>query len=222
MFRGGFPSELDHLLVAVPSLDEGIATCERLLGVRPERGGRHAPWGTHNALVGLGGRCYLELLALDPEANAAAQAQGVATFGLRSSGAAHVIGWCAACRDLPRRVREAAAAGVDIGEPIEGGRERPDGSRVSWRITPPRFLGEGLVPFFIDWGASAHPAASAPAGCRLRRLEAEHPDPERIWKLLAAVGVRLSVSRGPRARLIATIEGPGGSWTISEAAPRRE
>lgn len=221
MLQGGFPSELDHLLVAVPTLEEGIAMAARKLGVTPVEGGRHPQWGTHNALLALGPRRYLEILALDPRADASACARGAKAFGLDSVETPRVSGWCAACSDLPGRVRAAAEAGLDLGRPIDGGRDRPDGTRVAWRITPPLMHGDGLVPFFIDFGASEHPAVAAPRGCRLRRLEAEHPDPERIWRLLAAAGVRLSVSRGPRPRLIASIEGPGGPWTIADAAPRR-
>ena len=74
-----------------------------------------------------------------------------------------------------------------------------------------------MIPFLIEWGESVHPSTDAPEGIRLVRLEGEHPDPERIWRMLAAIGSRLSVSRGPRARLIATIVGPAGSVTLAEA-----
>lgn len=216
MFRGGLPTELDHLLVAVPALEDAIERFGRRLGVSPEPGGRHARWGTRNALLSFGGRRYLEIIAPDPQAPDEARLLGESTFGFQRSAAPRVVGWCAAANDLPARREAARAAGVDIGEPIPGGRERPDGTTVRWTITPPRFLGDGLVPFFIDWGESRHPSFDAPEGCRLLRLEGEHPDPERIWKLLSAVGARLSVSRGPRPRLIATLEGPAGTMTLAE------
>ena len=38
--------------------------------------------------------------------------------------------------------------------------------------------GDGLVPFLIDW-ASPSPATTAPDGCELVSLRAEHPDPTR-------------------------------------------
>lgn len=216
MFRGGLPDEFDHLLVAVPTLDEGIAMLERALGVRAAVGGKHAAWGTHNALLGLGPRRYVELIALDPAAAPEARARGASTFGFSSATMPRVLGWCAAARDLDARVDAAARAGVELGAPVEGGRERSDGTRLRWRSTPPLLLAEGLVPFFIDWGDSPHPSLDAPSGCRLARLEGEHPDPERVWRMLAAVDAKLSVSRGPRARLIATFEGPAGSLTLSE------
>lgn len=217
MFRGGLPDDFDHLLVGVDDLERAIAWFEASLGVRAAPGGRHAIWGTHNALLSLGPRRYLEIMALDPSAPSEATALGAKTFGLGPDRPMHVMGWCAGASDLEARVADAGRAGIDIGAPIEGGRDRPDGTRVRWRITPPLFLGDGLVPFFIDWMESVHPSVDAPAGARLSRLEGEHPDPERLWRMLAAVGVRLSVSRGPRARLIVTIDGPAGSITLSDA-----
>jgi len=41
---------IDHLVYATPDLDLGIATIERLLGVRATAGGRHPGAGTRNAL----------------------------------------------------------------------------------------------------------------------------------------------------------------------------
>ena len=42
--------EPDHVVVAARSLDEGADWCERILGVRPVEGGKHATMGTHNRL----------------------------------------------------------------------------------------------------------------------------------------------------------------------------
>jgi hypothetical protein len=66
------------------------------------------------------------------------------------------------------------------------------------------------MPFFIDWGSSAHPSGSAATGATLVSLRAEHPEPDRVMTMLHAVGVDLAVTRGPSATLIATIAGPRG------------
>ena len=47
---------------------------ESMLGVRPQRGGKHAAMGTHNSrLLKLGERCFLEVIAIDPDAAAPAR-----------------------------------------------------------------------------------------------------------------------------------------------------
>ena len=43
--------KLDHIVYAVPDLDEGIRNIHEKLGVMPVYGGRHLLEGTHNALL---------------------------------------------------------------------------------------------------------------------------------------------------------------------------
>jgi len=63
----------------------------------------------------------------------------------------------------------------------------------------------GLAPFFIDWGTSPHPAATAPRGPVLVALRAEHPQPDLARDPLAALGLELPVAPGPRPALVATL-----------------
>src|SRR5438270_709897 len=57
---------LDHLVVAAATLEEGEDYVETRLGARPLRGGRHVAMGTHNSLLKLGEKTYLEVIAIDP------------------------------------------------------------------------------------------------------------------------------------------------------------
>src|SRR4028119_1506954 len=54
---------LDHVIVGVADLDEGIAAFTAATGVQPVRGGQHPGRGTENALVSLGDDVYLEIIA---------------------------------------------------------------------------------------------------------------------------------------------------------------
>jgi hypothetical protein len=69
---------------------------------------------------------------------------------------------------------------------------------------------DGLVPFFIDWAKTPHPAGSATPGLSLIGLRAEHPDPEPVQEALFTLGLDLRVQRGPRPALIATVDSPRG------------
>lgn len=59
---------LDHLAVGCERLEEGVAWVEETLGVTLQPGGQHAYYGTHNALMHLGPKLYLEVIAKDPSA----------------------------------------------------------------------------------------------------------------------------------------------------------
>ena len=80
-----------------------------------------------------------------------------------------------------------------------------------WKFTDPHVVvAGGLVPFFIDWGASPHPAASAPGGASLSALRGEHPNPAGAAALLRSLGLELPVTKGPRPALIAVLDTPRG------------
>jgi Glyoxalase-like domain len=94
---------------------------------------------------------------------------------------------------------------------ISGSRRRTDGVLLSWRYTDPRtVLADGLVPFFIDWGQSPHPAATAAKGATLIAVRAEHPDAPGVRRQLSALGLELPVQTGPAPTLVAVIESPRG------------
>ncbi len=198
--------QVDHLIYLVPDLDDAIDSMERTTGVRPVFGGQHPGRGSHNALLSIGDGVYLEILAPDPsQPEASAERFSGRTIQPR------MVGWAARGDDLDELMREAESRGVSLQEVRSGGREKPDGTMLTWRTTAPLGGDEGgLIPFFIDWGDSAHPSMTSPTGVRLLALRAEHPEPERIRTALEALGIDLPVGPGPEPALIATLEGPAG------------
>jgi glyoxalase-like protein len=200
--------QIDHLVYATPDLDVGINAIETLIGVRATPGGQHPGLGTRNALVALGPASYLEIIGPDPQQPKPA---GPRRFGLDDLEAPRLLTWVAKGTNLDALVTRAKAGGVALGSVMPGSRKRPDGVVLSWRYTDPNIaLADRLVPFFIDWGSSPHPSATAARGATLVDVRAEHPEPDRAQKMLDALGLGLRVSKGAAARLIATIDGPRG------------
>jgi len=199
---------VDHLVYAVPDLDAGVADLEGRLGVRAAPGGPHPGRGTRNALMALGPDSYLEIIAPDPLQPEPADGRW---FGVDPHAPARLAGWAAKGSDLSRLVAAAARRGVVLGEVMPGARKRPDGVELRWTLTNPDARAVfGLAPFFIDWGTSPHPSATAPRGPVLVALRAEHPRPDRVREPLAALGLDLPVDPGPRPALVATLRTVSG------------
>ena len=201
-------TRLDHLVYSTIDLEESTRDLERRLGVRASAGGRHPGRGTRNALIALSDRSYLELVGPDPT-----QAPPTVPrwFGIDRLEAPRLVTWAvehAGLDVLAARVRE---HGVLLGPVASGSRQGPDGSDVRWRFTDPAtVVADGIVPFFIDWGDSPHPAAAAPRGPALLSLRAEHPEPADVRRALEALGLALAVERGPAPALIAILRTASG------------
>jgi Glyoxalase-like domain len=201
-------AQVDHLLYATPDLDLGIATIENLLGVRAAIGGQHLGFGTRNALIALGPSIYFEIIGPDP---AQPKPAGPRRFGVDDLKEPKLIGWVSSATHLDALVVSARAQGIALGDALSGSRKRPDGTELTFGYTDPSAVIEHrLIPYFMDWGTSPHPATTSPQGARLVALRAEHPDPARIQRMLRVLSLDLPVTRGTQPMLIATIEGRKG------------
>ncbi|MBZ5536369.1 MAG: VOC family protein [Acidobacteriia bacterium] len=200
--------KVDHLVYGTPDLDAGIERLANLLGVRATPGGQHPGRGTRNALIALGPACYLEIIGPDPQQP---NPNSPRPFGIDTLSAPKLVAWAAKGKDLEQLVSEAGRRGVKLGEVLSGSRQRPDGVVLSWRYTDPHTsVAGGIVPFFIDWGKTPHPASSAVAGVSLIGLRAEHPDSGRVREMLGQLGLPLPLQPGPAPAILATVSCPRG------------
>jgi hypothetical protein len=217
-------SELDHIVVGAAALDAGVAWVEGRLGVAPVPGGRHVAMGTHNALLRLGPRCYLEVIAIDPAADPPRRprwfALDEADLQTRLAEAPAVITWVIRTPSLAN----ACARVPDLGEilPMARGAFRwkiavPDDGALPWG---------GVLPAAIQWDAGddgevAHPCDVLPAsGCELKSLRLSHPAAVLGTAGLMALFRELRIAGpvdlkpGPRA-LTPLIRTPRGDVTLA-------
>lgn len=205
----------DHLVIAAPSLAEGVAAIEARLGVPLTAGGSHAAMGTHNALLSLGPGFYLEVIAVDP---AAAPAGRPRWFGLDHPPAnPRLVHWVARTADLAA-CRDAAIAPTDLMEMAR--------AAYRWRfaVTPdgePPF--GGAFPALIQWLEGGHPSERLPDhGCRLVRLTASHPEAKDLAGALTALGLEgaITVTKGAPS-LRAELSTPRGRVWLPSVLPQK-
>lgn len=182
-------AQIDHVILGGPDLGELEAYAEEQLGVKPRPGGAHPGWGTRNSLVGLGGQCYLELVAPDPDQP---EPDGPRPFRVDELREPTLVGWALRVSGLPDRVASARERGVDPGDPRAMSRTTPDGAELSWQLTPVDTDLDGMVPFLIDWDSTEHPSVGLEA-VQLVSVRVRHPEAVRLRGALEA----LHAPRGP-------------------------
>ena len=133
---------IDHAIIGARDIETVADRLWERHGLASLPGGRHAGWGTHNRIVPLGGP-YLEIIGVVDENEALRDPMGRWLIANTATGDP-LMGWCCETADIERLSRR-------LGLALErGGRERPDGSRLSWRVAG-RDAALGARPFFIAW-----------------------------------------------------------------------
>ena len=220
--------ELDHLIVAARTLEDGTRHVAETLGVEPVAGGTHARMGTHNRLLGLFGTLYLEVIAVDPDAENGGEPAG-----------GRPPRWFALDDEaMKTRLEDGpflAHWAVRVGRPKDLGRWRAQypariapvvpmsRGDLTWRLTVPedgafpswQGAGDGILPTLIQWDTAAHPCGRLPAtALALSALKARHPSPAPIREQLTWLGashlIELDGAPAEAPMLEAEIETPAG------------
>lgn len=211
---------LDHIVIAATSLQQGIDHVRATLGVDIPRGGFHQTMGTHNHLMQLGNQAYLEVIAIDPDAEIPDHPRWFELDETLMRAALkdqpHLITWVMNTDAIHQLV---ADVDFDIGRPTPLTRDD-----LSWEIAltdDGRLLAGGLLPYCIQWHSSPHPStAMADLGCILQSLTLHHNRPQWIADKLDTLGARHLVTIEPlpdteSPYLSATIQTPTGLVTIN-------
>lgn len=223
-------AQIDHLVIAARTLDEGVAWCEATLGVTPGPGGAHPLMGTHNRLISIATdafpQAYLEIIAIDPSKQPTRAAGLHRWFDLddatlQAELAQHgprLIHFVARVPDAAAALHALAAGPtpIDRGPLVEASRDTAAG-RLDWKISvrdDGQRLFYGALPTVIEWGP-VHPADTMPpSGITLTELHATHPRPEMLQAAHEALGLaQVPVEAGP-PNLVAVLQTPRGPVTL--------
>lgn len=221
-------SQIDHLVVAADRLEDGVAWCEKTLGVTPGPGGEHALMGTHNRLFTIATpqypRTYFEIIAIDSEAPCARKSGENRWFDfdneavrarLKADGP-QLLHFVASTPDAAPAMQALATLGLDRGLLLSASRMSAHGL-LSWQITvrdDGQRLMNGTLPTLVQWG-DVHPTQHmAASGVTLQSLTASQPDAQQLRAAYAAIGLDgVAAVQGP-ANLTATLSTPRGLVTL--------
>ncbi|MGH2532396.1 MAG: VOC family protein [Thermomicrobiales bacterium] len=154
---------IDHIVVAVRDLALASRDYEGA-GFTVTPGGEHVGGATHNALISFGDGAYFELIAFkEPDRPQAhkwwaqlAAGEGLVDVALLSD-------------DLAAEADRLRRSGLDVPDPIDGGRLRPDGQQIAWKTlglprtpVPLPFVIEDVTP--RDLRVPGGPGTAHPLG----------------------------------------------------------
>jgi Glyoxalase-like domain len=210
--------KLDHLTVIAPSLAEGVEHARSCLDLDIPFGQRHTYMGTCNHLLQLGSTVYLEIVALDPAADAPNRRRW---FGLDDQARVRsdwedgrrLRGWVARTDAIDAIL---AAHGHIFGEKVP----LPTiNSSFDFAIPKDGSLPlDGAAPSIIDRrGRPRAMETIADLGARLRSFTLEHPDPIAVAALYRTLGMDRppELVKGSRPRYRAQIETPSATKELT-------
>lgn len=181
-------SHMDHMAITAPSLEAGVEYIRQTLGVSPQVGGEHPRMGTHNAVLKLGEKFYLEVIAINPNVPRPNRPRWFQLDEPDPSQPIRLATWIARTDDI---YAAATASPIPLGEvePMSRG-------QMNWLITIPADGGlplHGIAPTLIQWSAGVHPAATLQeSGCALvRALRDFIQKPRRLSACLSLLALKV-------------------------------
>jgi hypothetical protein len=211
------PAMLDHIIIGCNDLDTGIDLVKEKTGIRATLGGVHPGRGTRNAILSLGERRYLEIIAPDTSQGEIVHFPQI--LGMKEP---RLVGWAVHPPDIAATARLLSENKVAFKGPQEGSRQRTDGHTLNWKTINLDDDRHGLLPFFIEWSAdSIHPSKDAPSHCTLEYFQIMSADPDELSTTFKHLGLDLAVERSDKSRLRALISGPKGDLGLTTDSARQ-
>ena len=210
--------KIDHLVWYSSDLAEGERTFAERMDCQPDYGGVHPGEATRNALLSLSDSTYVEILGRDP-----VQPESNLDQELRALTGSGLYHWAAGGFDLVELRQKEITAGLCSSDLVTGGRKLPNGNWLGWKLFGVRNHGFGaLVPFFIDWMDSEHPARTAPRGGSFVKMDVFSPEPQKLGDIYRILGLDIAVIRAAVPALSVTVESRSGRNVLRmfEPVPR--
>ncbi len=211
-------TQLDHLVIAANSLEQGQSYLYDVYGLEPSPGGQHLAMGTHNSVLKLDNDSYLEIIALDPNGQKPTMPRW---FNLDSEelqkqikDKPKLITWVARTNNFSELKKQAIS---DIGTARAMRR-----GNLSWQFgfsDDGSLFAGGVLPYIIQWDSIQHVSRAMPEkNYSLSKLELLHPEANKIKNALKSLNFHsnlVEISKNDDISLIAHIETANGLVKIS-------
>lgn len=205
--------EFDHIAIASNTLERGEGFVQKQTGIEVPKGGQHHLMGTHNCLTALGPDTFLEVIAIDPEAQAPDRPRWFDLDNPKAQSAfPRLQAWLLRTDDIEGCIAMASSLGVDLGEPLQLTR-----GDLRWRFTvrPDGTIPlGGAAPLILQWdNGGPHPATRmTDLGLRLKSLTIETPRADELSQLLKALGLmdKPDIIPANQTKIITKFYGPNG------------
>jgi hypothetical protein len=211
-------TQIDHVIWAVPDLQDGVERFRALSGVRADPGGVHPGRGTRNSLVSAGDLMYVEIIAPDPtQMPFDPEAMSVQAFAHRIAGmeGPEVDMFAFSAVDLEAVAERGRELGLEVVGPTPGERRTPDGTLIRWSHVD--FLGHDFgqfLPFALNWLDSPHPSTTSPPGAVIEGITVEHPRAAELRQIYLALGVPADVVEADEPLIIVRMRGENGPFEL--------
>lgn len=228
-------TQIDHLVVAAHTLEQGVQWCEAVFGITPGPGGEHALFGTHNRSFKIATPAkplaYLEIIAINPTALPLIAPANKRWFDLDEAALQaavavepRLVHFVASTDDIQAACAALQAQGLERGPVLPASRPSKNGL-LQWQITvrdDGQRLFNGALPTLIQWGQPGaneplrlHPRNSLPrSGVSLQSLVVTHPAAAMLQDAYQAIGLTGVVLAAGPANITAVLHTPKGVVTL--------
>ena len=203
--RGG--TQLDHIALAVPDTEKGVAFVRELTGVEPALTRRDPKDFYWSAAIPLAERSFLEIIGPNPDH------RGVHPLKSFMAGLAQpkLLFWYVATADISAFARQAKEAGAPLRSIVKVDPATSTNGSDYTRAS----IGKGYIsqrPGVIEWRRRSVQQAGE-RQCRLSRFKLCHPKADELNALFGKLGIDIEVATGPSLIGI-TLVSPKGEVSI--------
>ena len=204
--------KIDHIVYAVANLQRSMEKFTEATGLKVFMGGEHPDWGTHNALVRIGEKTYLEFMA---KKKGSEPVHAQTWMGLDLLEEDKITRWALASENVEHDAKFLKKYRDDLSAIAIGSRALEDGKMLNWLMTTVLPSPEvEPAPFLIDWKKSQHPTADLPLKSSIKSFTIEHAESEVLKKLLEKLQCPMEVYTSHATQLKLVLDTPKGEFVI--------